>query len=200
MQDVPVYFTYPSPFSYLAWHRITTHPERFPGIRFVWTPVLFRRLMSLQGGPAGGSAPLLLEYSYSDARRWAQAYGIPMATPERHDPTNQIGHKVHLLAQDAGADWTARWMQAMHHHIRVGGHDPTDAATVQRLAASLKMPGLDRLADASLDERLEANTQQALRDGAVGVPFIVHNGQAYWGNDRLPWLEAALAGRAAPDA
>lgn len=200
MDATPVYFTYPSPFAYLAWHRIKTHPERYAKLRFQWTPVMFRRLMALQGsGMAHGSPPLQLAYSYADADRWAAAYGIPLAHFERRTPTDQTAHKLHLLAQDAGGDWEARWLKAVFVLGRVEGVDVTDSAAVRRLAGQVGLPGRGRVDDPELDARMEENTQRALRDGACGVPFIRHGGQAYWGNDRLPWLEAHLAGRPHPE-
>ncbi len=156
--------------------------------------------MALQDGPVAGSPPLLLEYNYDDARRWARAYGIPMETPERRDPTNQATHKVHLLAQDAGGTWEQRWMKAVYKMIREQGRDPTDVTRVHELAQAVGVPGLANLADVALDERMEANTQQALCDGAVGVPFVRFQGESYWGNDRLAWLEARVGGQSAPAA
>jgi 2-hydroxychromene-2-carboxylate isomerase len=196
----PVYFTYPSPFCYLAWHRVTARPERYGKLRLRWTPVLFRRLMELQGsGNANGSPPLQLAYNYADADRWAAAYGIPLAHFERKVPTDQTAHKLHLLAQDAGKEWEARWLKAVFTLGRVQGVDLTDATAVGRLADQVGLPGRHQANAAELDARLEANTQQALRDGVCGVPFLRHAGQSYWGNDRLPWLEAHLAGRAHPE-
>lgn len=198
MDVTPVYFTYPSPYCYLAWHRMTTHPERYAKLRLVWTPVLFRRLMALQGGPEGGSPPLQLAYNYADADRWAAAYGIPLAHFERRTPTDQTAHKMHLLAQDAGADWEQRWLKAVFTLGRVEGVDVTDGAAVRRLAAKVGLPGREAIDGPDLDARMEANTQQALRDRVCGVPFLNHQAQAYWGNDRLGWLEAHLAGRPHP--
>ncbi|HUR63352.1 MAG TPA: DsbA family protein [Candidatus Thermoplasmatota archaeon] len=197
--DAPAYFTYPSPFAYLAWHRVASHPERYAKLRLTWTPVLFRRLMALQGGPATGSPPLQLAYNYADADRWAAAYGIPLAHFERKVPADQTAHRLHLLAQDAGRDWEARWMKAVFTLGRVQGTDLTDGAAVRRLAEQVGLPGRERADAPELDARLEANTQQALRDGVCGVPFIRHAGQAYWGNDRLAWLEAHLAGKPHPE-
>jgi 2-hydroxychromene-2-carboxylate isomerase len=196
----PAYFTYPSPFAYLAWHRVTSHPERYGKLRLAWTPVLFRRLMALQGGQAHGSPPLQLAYNYADADRWAAAYGIPLAHFERAMPTDQTAHKLHLLAQDAGGAWESRWMKAVFTLGRVRGVDLTDVAAVRRLADEVGLPGRGRVDEPELDARMEANTQQALRDGVCGVPFVRHGGQAYWGNDRLAWLEAHLAGQAHPEA
>ncbi len=123
-----------------------------------------------------------------------------MATPHRADPVNQEAHRVHLLAQDAGGEWERRWMAAMHAFVRRDGRDPTDARQVRTLAAEIGVPGVRQLQEGAgaLDARLEANTNRAFADGAVGVPFVRFDGEAYWGNDRLVWLEARLAGKAMP--
>lgn len=196
--DVAVYFTYPQPSAYLAWHLLRKHADRFPGIRFVWTPVLYRRLMALQGADAGGSPPLALKYMYADAARTAGALGIPFAAPHRRDPVDQTAHKVHLLAGDAGGDWQKQWMAAMHLATRRDGLDPTHGAGVVALARLLGVPGLERLADPSLDARLEANTQAALRDEACGVPFLRFRGGGFLGHESLGWLAARVAGHDRP--
>lgn len=198
MDSVPLYFTYPQPSAYLAWHVLRTHPDQFPGLTVRWTPVLYRRLMALQAADAGGSPPLLLKYNYADAARWAGAYGVPFAAPHRHAPADQTAHKVHLLAQDAGGNWEATWMEAMHLAVRRDAMDPTDADRVIGLANQVGVPGLSRLDDPSLDARLEANTQQALRDEACGVPFLRYRGEGFLGHESLGWLAARLSRKAAP--
>jgi 2-hydroxychromene-2-carboxylate isomerase len=200
VEPTPLYFTYPSPFCYLAWQRTRLRPERYANVRLSWTPILFRRLMALTGGAAGGSPPLQLKYAYADAERWAKAYGVPFANFDRSAPADQTAHKVHLLAQDAGGGWEARWLQAAFTAGRIEGRDLTDATVVQALARQAGVPGLARLGEPELDARLEANTQRAMRDGVCGVPFLRHGGEAYWGNDRLSWLEARLAGKPHPEA
>lgn len=198
VESVRVYFTYPQPSAYLAWHIIRSNPGKFPGIRFQWTPVLYRRLMALQGAEAGGSPPLLLKYNYADAERWAKAYEIPFAAPHRRTPLDQTAHKVHLLAQDAGGSWEARWMEAMHIAARRDGMDPTDAAAVLALAQQFGVPGRDQVGDTRLDARLESNTQAALADGACGVPFIQFRGEGFLGHESLGWLAARLFGKTTP--
>jgi 2-hydroxychromene-2-carboxylate isomerase len=198
LQPVPLYFTYPQPTAYFAWHLLTRRPEAFPGLEVRWTPVLYRRLMALQGAEAGGSPPLLLKYNYADAARWAHAHGIPFAAPHRKAPVDQTAHKVHLLAQDAGPAVEARWMAAMHGAVRRAGMDPTEAEAVRALAVATGVPGLERLGDPRLDDRLEANTQQALGDEACGVPFLRWEDEAFLGVEGLEWLSARLTGLAVP--
>lgn len=198
LDEVDVYFTYPQPTAYFAWHLLAKRPDAFPGLKVRWTPVLYRRLMALQGGDDRGSPPMALKYMYADAARWAKAHGIPFAAPHRHAPTDQTAHKIHLLAQDAGRGWEARWMEAMHLAVRRDGMDPTDAGKVRALAESLKVPGLAAIGDAALDAQLEANTQAALRDEACDVPFLRFGGESYRGIDGLEWLSARLTGAAQP--
>lgn len=198
MQAIRVYFTYPQPAAYFAWHLATTRPDAFPGVRFEWVPVLYRRLMALGGADDKGSPPLALRYMYADAARWAKAHGIPFAAPHRHAPVDQTAHKVHLLAQEAGGDWEARWLQAMHLAVRRDGMDPTDRGLVSALARKLGIPGLDGLDDPRLDDCLEANTQAALRDEATTVPFCQHRGESFAGVEGLEWLSARLQGLALP--
>lgn len=197
-ESVDVFFTYPQPAAYFAWHLATRRADAFPGVRFRWVPVLYRRLMALQGGDANGSPPLALRYMYADAARWATAHGIPFAAPHRAAPTDQTAHKVHLVAQDAGPAWEARWMEAMHLAVRRDGIDPTDAAKVEALARGLAVPGLDGLRDLGLDERLEDNTRAALQAEAWNVPFCRFGGEAFSGVDGFEWLSARLQGLAMP--
>lgn len=198
MDPVALYFTYPQPAAYFAWHLLTTRRDAFPGLKVRWTPVLYRRLMALGGADDKGSPPLVLRYMYADAERWAKAHGIPFAAPHRALPADQTAHKVHLLAQDAGGTSEARWMKAMHLAVRRDGMDPTDPVSVLDLATRTKVPGLDGLADPDLDARLEANTQAALLDYACDVPFLVWNGEAFRGIEGLEWLSARLQGLSTP--
>ncbi|MEK6975396.1 MAG: DsbA family protein [Candidatus Thermoplasmatota archaeon] len=201
MQEVALYFTYPQPAAYFAWHLLTTRPDAFPGLKVRWTPILYRRLMALGGADDKGSPPLVLRYMYSDAQRWADAHGIPFKAPHRALPADQTAHRVHLLAQDADANdppggkgWEAAWLEAMHMAVRRDGMDPTDPVSVFELATVTKIPGLDDISDPRLDARLEANTQAALLDYACDVPFLVWKGEAFRGVDGLEWLSARLRG------
>jgi 2-hydroxychromene-2-carboxylate isomerase len=200
MEPVPVYFTYPQPTAYFAWHLIHRQAEHFPGLRVRWVPVLYRRLMALGGADERGSPPLTLKYNYADAARWAAAHKIPFHAPHRAAPLDQTAHKIHLLAQDAGPDWEERWLEAMHQAVRRDGVDPTDAVKVQFLARKMGVPNVQHLSDPALglDARLEANTLQALKDEACDVPFLRYHGEAFRGIDGLEWLSMRLRGLDVP--
>ncbi|MEO8386823.1 DsbA family protein, partial [Polaromonas sp.] len=47
----------------------------------------------------------------------------------------------------------------------------------------------------AVQERYEANTQQAIDAGVFGAPSYVIDGELFWGQDRLDFVERKLAAR-----
>jgi 2-hydroxychromene-2-carboxylate isomerase len=85
----------------------------------------------------------------------------------------------------SGAVFTAVWEQQ---------RDIADAST---LAALLAENGLDagRLAESRSDavqQRYEGNTQAAMDAGVFGAPSYVIDGEIFWGQDRLDFVQRRL--------
>lgn len=77
--------------------------------------------------------------------------------------------------------------------------DIADAATLARLADDCGLDGrlLDLAAGApETGQDYQANTRDALDAGVFGSPWYVLGGQAYWGQDRLDFLERQLRAQA----
>jgi len=47
-------------------------------------------------------------------------------------------------------------------------------------------------ADPEMKERLKALTQEAVARGVFGAPTVFLDGQMYWGQDRLDFIQHAL--------
>ena len=60
------------------------------------------------------------------------------------------------------------------------------------LECGLKVERLDDAADPSVQARYEANTQQAINASVFGAPSYVVDGEIFWGQDRLDFLERKL--------
>jgi len=74
------------------------------------------------------------------------------------------------------------------------------AVTSAELVAALAEPiGVDRaellaaLADPAVKQRLRAETDAAIARGAFGSPFVVVDGEPFWGSDRLDQVDRWLA-------
>jgi len=52
----------------------------------------------------------------------------------------------------------------------------------------------NRIQDTDVKERLKAVTEEAVARGVFGAPTSFVDGQMFFGNDRLPFVEMALKG------
>ena len=85
---------------------------------------------------------------------------------------------------------------ALYREFFVEGRNIGETEVVLDLAASL---GIDRealasaLQDPQVKEKLKVVTDDAIARGIFGSPFVIVDGEAFWGSDRLDqirrWLE-----------
>jgi 2-hydroxychromene-2-carboxylate isomerase len=74
----------------------------------------------------------------------------------------------------------------------------TDPEVVAAVASSVGLDGNALVATAGGDDakaRLRAATESAIASNVFGVPTILVDGELFWGNDNLAYLDAFLAGR-----
>lgn len=193
------YFDYGSPYAYLAWQRIRAHPERYAGTDIAWKPISAGHIFRMDGSAPNTTLPNQGRYLWQDVTRWAKAYDVPFAPPREGPgamPVNSLrAARLHFVADQQGPDMEAAWMEAVFLAYFEHGRDISDAAVLDDLAHTVGLDGGAAAADReSVKKLLVANTQEAYEAGAPGVPFFVLDGETFWGNDRLPWVEARLAG------
>jgi 2-hydroxychromene-2-carboxylate isomerase len=190
--DPIFYYDFNSPYAYLAAHRV----DRMlgPGVR--WQPIAFAFLLH-----ATGRTP----WSLTDARpagmreceERAIRYGLrelvwPPGWPVESYTLTSL--RAALVAEEHGrlrefsfAAFAENFVhgrgirepQALERAAEVAGVDPR---TVRE--------GIER---PEIKERLREATEAALAAGVVGVPTVLVDGEAFWGDDRLE----AAAGRLA---
>ncbi len=195
---MPFYFGLGSRYSYLAASQLE-RIEQERGCRFEWLPLqsgeLIRRANEGRS-PFHDQAPsgqYDWDYRQRDAEAWAEYYGIPYREPEafRVDPADLA--KACWVADQEGR------LKAMARRIFQAIF--VDAVVVTRdvLTGLAEETGLDqeafiRLLDApEVVAKHEAVLARALGDGVFGVPSFLLDDRLFWGNDRLPLLEAALS-------
>ncbi|MGB0653051.1 MAG: 2-hydroxychromene-2-carboxylate isomerase [Thermoplasmatota archaeon] len=197
-RQLHVYFDYGSPYSYLAWHRITqAYPERYQDVEVLWKPVSAAHLFRQDGSQPNALAPNLWSYTKEDVLRWAKAYGLDLVIPAS-SPTRSIeASRLHFLADQGGPALEQAWMEAVW---KAHWHDDQDLGNAELMARLAESVGIEdaptRCNHESVKRLLVANTVEAYEAGAPGVPFFVLDGEGYWGNDRMKWVEEAAAGNA----
>lgn len=202
-----IYFSFRSPYSWLAWHDLTVHhPDVAATLdwRPFWEPDERSEKMLTDAGGQFIYTPMSREkhlYMLGDVRRLSRRRGLAMTWPVDRAPHWEVSHLAYFLAVDQGLGaefvgrvYRARWQE---------GRDISDPETVAGLAADIGM-AREPVAAVADDEPARRRGVDALldihRDSVFGVPFFVNRAQKYWGIDRLDDFLGSLAGHAEPAA
>ncbi|MFL5818972.1 MAG: 2-hydroxychromene-2-carboxylate isomerase [Conexibacter sp.] len=178
-----------SPYAWLAAERV----ESVLGTDVVWEPVLLGAVFAARGW---GS------WSLTDARtqgieeveRRALAYGLgPVRWPEPWPGNTLLAMRCAVAADERGAG-RAFLLAALRLGFR-DGRDLSDPAAVRDAASTAGIEREALLAAASspsVKAALRERTDAAIALGVRGVPSVVVDDQAFWGDDRLEDAAEAL--------
>ncbi|HVH03793.1 MAG TPA: 2-hydroxychromene-2-carboxylate isomerase [Amaricoccus sp.] len=190
------YYLFPlSPFSYLAGLELEAIAAR-QGAAIAYKPVQLFRIFAEVGTPqVKDRHPSKRSYRLQDIARLARARGMPVNLQPRHWPTNPMPASAAIVA--AGGAGGGDLGALVHGFLRAVWAEERDIAGDETVRAILSAAGFDpALADRGLltsVETVERNTDEALRRGVFGAPSYVLGDEVFWGQDRLPLLEAHLA-------
>ncbi len=188
------YFDYGSPYSYLADTQVEAIARRAGG-------TLQRRPMLLGGvfKATGNTSPMTVaaksKWSATDLPLWARHYKVPFQR-NPYFPVNTLN----LMRGAAAAEIDGlfeRYHPAIYRAMWVEGRNLND---LNEVAAVLTAAGLDaqkfgnRIQDQDVKDRLKATTDEAVARGVFGAPSCFVDGQLFFGNDRLHFVELALKG------
>jgi 2-hydroxychromene-2-carboxylate isomerase len=136
------------------------------------------------------------DYRVVELIRWRDYLGIPIELFPKHYPTDdQLSSCLIIAAKLSGAD-AGLLANAILRAIWAENRDIADAKTLLKIANGLGMDAealLSRARDASTIQELDRYTQEAQNRGVFGSPFYLFGEDIYWGQDRLQFLEEALA-------
>ncbi|HEU4845682.1 MAG TPA: 2-hydroxychromene-2-carboxylate isomerase [Burkholderiaceae bacterium] len=204
--DIAFYFDFVSPYAYLAATRI----ERLAaahGRRVRWKPVLMTVLSKAAGTQLAPFVPMKWHYVQHDVARSARLAGIPFRWPPGFPKLLLApGRAMTWLATVHGEDTAAAFARTCLTAYFGDGVDIEDREVLAGIAGRL---GVERAAllAALEDEAVKAAFKQASEDaiaqGVFGVPFMIADGEPFWGFDRLDQLALVLkqpASRAGLDA
>ena len=191
---VEFYFDVGSPAAYLAWMQIPRLCAE-TGARVAYKPMLLGGVFQATGNQSPMTIAAKGRYVMMDLERFAQRDGIPFS----HNPFFPI-NTLTLMRGATGlqAREPARmvpYVDAVYRAIWVEGQDMNDPTVVAQVlrSADFDPPALLALAgDPEVKERLKTVTQDAVARGVFGAPTFFVDGQMYWGQDRLDFVQQAL--------
>jgi len=187
-RQIEFFYDYLSPFSYLADTQLPAIARR-AGAEIAYRPILLGAIMKA----TGNSGPIPIQgkagYNVADFQRWAKRYGVP-AQFSPHFPFNTI----RVLRAAVAAHPHERFLAFHSAAFRAIWEQGQDLSKERALGRLLEEAGIDpALIDGdNIKHQLRANADEAVSRGAFGAPTFFVNGEMFWGNDRLEFVEEAL--------
>lgn len=191
---VDYYLSLMSPYAYLAGAELERIADRH-GVGVAYKPVDILAIFEATGAtPPSRRHPSRQAYRLQDLARCAELGGLPIHLKPAHFPVDTGPAAAAVIAAQSAGLGAGHLAQAFLRAVWAEERDIADPAVV---AAILEAQGVteDLLAPyrAEAAGGLARNTAEALEKGVFGAPFYVVGEALFWGQDRLPHLDAHLA-------
>ena len=152
--------------------------------------MLLGAAMKITGAKPLAEIELKGDYCKRDWDRLARYMEVPWTLPEPFPIATLAAARAFYWLVDDDPALAKRFALAAFHTYFGEGRDITDSETLAGFAEPL---GIDRDAllaavqDQAIKQRLKDETAAAIGNGVFGSPFIVIDGEPFWGADRL-WM------------
>jgi 2-hydroxychromene-2-carboxylate isomerase len=194
--DIQYYFTPVSPWTYFGHERFRAIAKA-ASARVEVLPVDYGVIFPLSGGlPLPKRAPQRQAYRLVELKRFSQWLRVPLNLQPKFFPVDGSAASRLIVATQSAAGPQAAltlagaMMKAVWAEERNLADRDTRAALLAEnaLAASL----LAESESPEVTALYEANTQRAIAANVFGAPSYVVDGEVFWGQDRLDFLERRL--------
>ena len=192
---IDFYFDFSSPYGYLASTRIDALAARH-GREVNWRPFLLGVAFKRTGQRPLVELPLRGPYHERDFARSARLLGVPFRPPASFPFASLAAARAFYWLADRNAALAKALAHAVFGAAFAEGRDVTPPGVVADLAAPLGVERtalLSALDDPAVKERLKRENEAALDRGVFGSPFVIVDGEPFWGHDRLDHVDRWLA-------
>lgn len=193
--SVDFYFDFSSPYGYIASHKIDALAAQY-GRAVTWRPFLLGVAFKATGQTPLPQVPIKGDYARHDLQRSARFHGIPYRHPSRFPIATVAPARAFYwlnATEPARAKALARALYAAYFtaDVDISSAENTVAVAAQAgLGADAVRAGIN---DQAVKDLTRVEVEKALAIGVFGSPYIVVDGEPFWGQDRLDQVERWLA-------
>ncbi|MEY4863458.1 MAG: hypothetical protein RLZ51_1553 [Pseudomonadota bacterium] len=196
MKTVHYFFTPTSPWTYLGHARFLQMAEEH-GARILLRPVDLGRVFPVSGGlPLAKRAAQRQAYRLKELARWREFRGVPLNIHPKFFPAPADDAARLIIAADL-AQGTAAGLKMAGALMSAVWAEERNIADADTRAAIATEQGLDPAKLASFADQaaaaFDAYTEEAIAAQVFGAPWYLVEGEPFWGQDRLEFVERALA-------
>jgi len=198
MKSCQYYFAPHSPWAYLGHERFVALCRQH-GAAIDLRPLDLGKVFPASGGlPLAKRAPQRQAYRLTELARWSEYLGVPLKPQPTFFPVSpdaaaklivaaRLGNGVETALELTGAVMRALWADDKN----IG-----DEATLVAIANGCGLDGAQLMKaaqTASVQAEYDRNTDEGMAASVFGSPWYVYEGESFWGQDRLDFLERALS-------
>jgi 2-hydroxychromene-2-carboxylate isomerase len=192
---IDFYFDFSSPYGYIASSSIDDIAAKYAR-EVVWRPILLGAVFKITGQQPLPTIPLKGSYAKHDLVRSARLFGVPFKLPSKFPIAGQAPSRAFYWLSDKDPPLAKKLALALYRAYFAEDRDISSPEVTANVAAKL---GVDRaellaaLADPAVKERLKTEVDAAIERGVFGSPYVVIDGEPFWGSDRIEQIEKWLA-------
>jgi 2-hydroxychromene-2-carboxylate isomerase len=198
MKRVEFYYDLVSPYSYLSYGQIERLCDE-NGAELALRPMLLGAVHKAAEIKSPIETKAKADYQAQDIRRWAEYYGVPLEFPDPFPFRTLKTMRAAMFLQERGG-LEAFTREAFALYWEEGGspegfeeadEDGPLSSVARRMGADPEEV-LEGATRPEAKQGLKDATSEAVQRGVFGAPAFFVDGEMFWGNDRLHFVEASL--------
>lgn len=191
-KKVEFFFDVGSPASYLAWTQLESIAQR-TNAKIIWRPMLLGAVFQATGNASPAAVPAKGAYMLKDLQHFSNIYGVPF----NFNPFFPL-NTMHLMRGATAYLEEPEFQTYLAAIFNALWSEQLNMESLEVVAEVLTKAGIDvtdfmaRISETEVKERLKDTTEEAVARGVFGAPSFFVNGEMFFGQDRLSFVETAL--------
>ena len=193
MPNSPIefWFDFSSAYAYFAAFELDNLAKRHR-CEVTWRPYMLGIAFKHTGARGLSSTPMKGDYARHDWARLSRRTGLKFGPPKEHPIVALQASRAYYWVEQHFPDEAHSFAKAAFHAYYAEAQDMTSPANVAALGSRLGLP-VDDLEDGLSSEAMKAKLkdigEEAISKGVFGSPFILVDGEPFWGWDRLSMID-----------
>lgn len=191
-KQVEFFFDVGSPASYLAWTQLASIAQRH-NAEIIWRPMLLGAVFQAVGNTSPAAVPAKGAYMLKDLKRFSAIYDVPFCfNPFFPVNTMQLMRGVTAYL---GTSKFESYLSAIFNALWAEKLNMESPEVVAEVLSKVGIEATDfkvRISEPEVKARLKSSTEEAVARGVFGAPSFFVNGEMFFGQDRLSFVEDAL--------
>jgi 2-hydroxychromene-2-carboxylate isomerase len=194
-ESIDFYFDFSSPYGYFASCKIDALASKY-GRETIWRPFLLGVAFKATGGAPLPSIPIKGQYHLRDMLRTAKYLGVEFRHPSVFPIASVAPTRAFYWLNAKDPKRAKALASALYRAYFVEDRDISKPEEVVSACGRLGLAAAETraaLADQAVKDMTRTEVDAAVAIGAFGSPYVVIDGEPFWGVDRLEQIEKWLA-------